>query len=118
MQVFKPAAPFAGLCLLLSPWMPAPVEVFLGIATWLTCMSQQFHAWSHMKKSDLHPVVDALQVSLQNPIGETMQPRSVIHSPSLLEIESPSVFSLCSIGASKMHASWIRTCAGFRQLSL
>ncbi|BDA48150.1 probable transmembrane protein 189 [Coccomyxa sp. Obi] len=60
-KVFKPALPFSLLCLLASPWLPAPVEVFLSTATFLTCMSQQFHAWSHMKKSELHPIVDALQ---------------------------------------------------------
>lgn len=62
MQVFKPALPFSALCLLASPWLPAPAEVFLSTATFLTCMSQQFHAWSHMKKSELHPIVDSLQV--------------------------------------------------------
>lgn len=57
-----PAAPFAALCLLASPWTPGPVDVFLPIATFLTCMSQQFHAWAHMKKSELPAVVDRLQV--------------------------------------------------------
>ena len=57
-----PAAPFAALCLLASPWTPAPVDVFLSVATFLTCMSQQFHAWAHMKKSELPAVVDRLQV--------------------------------------------------------
>ena len=61
-QVFMPAAPFAALCLLASPWTPAPVDVFLSVATFLTCMSQQFHAWAHMKKSELPAVVDRLQV--------------------------------------------------------
>ena len=60
--MFKPAAPFAALCLAATPWLPAPAEVFLSLATFLTCMSQQFHAWAHMKKSELPPVVDALQV--------------------------------------------------------
>ena len=61
-QVFMPAAPFAVLCLLASPWTPASVDVFLSVATFLTCMSQQFHAWAHMKKSELPAVVDRLQV--------------------------------------------------------
>jgi hypothetical protein len=61
--VFKPAAPFALLCLLASPWLPAPVDVFLSLATFLTCMSQQFHAWAHMKRSELPPAVDRLQAS-------------------------------------------------------
>ena len=60
-QVFKPAAPFALLCLLASPWAPAPVDIFLSLATFLTCMSQQFHAWAHTKRSELPPIVDRLQ---------------------------------------------------------
>lgn len=63
-QVFMPAGPFAALCLLASPWTPGPVDVFLSVATFLTAMSQQFHAWAHMKKSELPPVVDRLQVRL------------------------------------------------------
>jgi hypothetical protein len=61
-QVFMPAAPFAALCLLASPWTPAQLDVFLSVATFLTCMSQQFHAWAHMKKSELPAAVDWLQV--------------------------------------------------------
>ena len=57
-----PAAPFAALCLLASPWTPPAVDVFLSVATFLMCMSQQFHAWAHMKKSELPAAVDALQV--------------------------------------------------------
>ena len=61
-QVFMPAAPFAALCLLASPWTPGPVDVFLSVATFLTAMSQQFHAWAHMKKSQLPLIVDQMQV--------------------------------------------------------
>ena len=62
MQAFMPAAPFAALCLLASPWTPAPADVFLSVATFLNCMSLQFHVWAHMKKSELPPIVDRLQV--------------------------------------------------------
>lgn len=61
-KVFKPALPFAALCLVASPLMPGPLEVSLALFIWLACMSQQFHAWSHMKASELHPAVLALQV--------------------------------------------------------
>lgn len=61
-KVFKPALPFAALFLAASPLMPAPLEVSLALFIWLACMSQQFHAWSHMKASELHPAVLALQV--------------------------------------------------------
>ena len=57
-----PAAPFAALCLLASPWTPGPLDVFLGVATFLTCMSHQFHAWAHMKKSEPPTNVNRLQV--------------------------------------------------------
>ena len=70
-----PAAPFAALCLLASPWTPAPVDVFLSVATFLTCMSQQFHAWAHMKKSELPAVVDRLQVQQMPPSIAMMQCR-------------------------------------------
>ena len=72
-QVFMPAAPFAALCLLASPWTPAPVDVFLSVATFLTCMSQQFHAWAHMKKSELPAVVDRLQVQQMPPCSGACQ---------------------------------------------
>lgn len=61
-QVFKPALPFAGACLLASAWLPGWVDVGLAVATGLTCMSQQFHAWAHMKGSQLPSSVMALQV--------------------------------------------------------
>ena len=56
-----PATPFAVLCLAATPWTPAAADVFLSTATLLVCMSQQFHAWAHMKKSQLPAAVDALQ---------------------------------------------------------
>ena len=61
-QVFMPATPFAALCLAATPWTAAPADVFLATATLLVCMSQQFHAWAHMKKSQLPAAVNALQV--------------------------------------------------------
>lgn len=60
-QVFKPAAFPAGLFLLLSPVLPPLANVFLPSFIFLVAMSQQFHAWSHMKKSELHPWVVQLQ---------------------------------------------------------
>lgn len=63
-QVFMPATPFAALCLAATPWTAAPADVFLATATLLVCMSQQFHAWAHMKKSEVPAAVDALQVRL------------------------------------------------------
>lgn len=67
-QVFMPATPFAALCLAATPWTAAPADVFLATATLLVCMSQQFHAWAHMKKSELPAAVDALQVCAHPPI--------------------------------------------------
>ena len=62
MQVFQPAAPFAVVCILASPFTPAWLDVGLSSATFLTCMSQQFHAWAHSKASSLPTPVKALQV--------------------------------------------------------
>ncbi|KXZ55581.1 hypothetical protein GPECTOR_2g1130 [Gonium pectorale] len=60
-QVFGPASyPAAGL-LALSPVMPLGWNAWSSSFLFLVCMSQQFHAWSHMKKSELHPAVVALQ---------------------------------------------------------
>lgn len=64
LQVFKPAAPFTLLCLLASNWTPSWLDIGLGTATFLTCMSQQTHAWSHMTPSKLPNVVKKLQVFL------------------------------------------------------
>lgn len=60
-KVFKPALPFAAMCLLASHWLPAWMDIGLSLGTGLTCMSQQFHAWSHMKRSQLPQSVIALQ---------------------------------------------------------
>ncbi len=63
MQVFKPAVAPAALflALALSGRLPLWAEAFFSSFIFLVCMSQQFHAWSHMKKSELHPAVVALQ---------------------------------------------------------
>ncbi|GBG00164.1 fatty acid desaturase chloroplastic [Raphidocelis subcapitata] len=60
-QVFKPAAYPAGGMLLLSPVLGVWPGFFLPSFLFLVCMSQQFHAWSHMKKSELPAAVVALQ---------------------------------------------------------
>lgn len=60
-KVFKPALPFAGACLAASPLLPAWASVFFSTATFFTVMSQQFHAWSHMKGSELPQAVIAAQ---------------------------------------------------------
>jgi len=60
-KVFAPAAPFTLLCLLASPWTPSWLDVGLATATFLTCMSQQTHAWAHMTPSKLPHVVKKLQ---------------------------------------------------------
>lgn len=62
-QVFKPAVAPAALFLALglSGRIPVWAEAFFSSFIFLVCMSQQFHAWSHMKKSELHPAVVALQ---------------------------------------------------------
>jgi len=45
-----------------GPLALSPVAaVFCGSFLWLICMSQQFHAWSHMRKSQTHPAVNWLQ---------------------------------------------------------
>lgn len=62
LQVFQPATVPAALTLAVGPWLPLSLHAFLPSFIFLVCMSQQFHAWSHMKKSELHPVVVALQV--------------------------------------------------------
>jgi ubiquitin-conjugating enzyme E2 variant len=60
-QVFKPATLPAAAVLAVSPWLPLTMHTFLPSFLFLACMSQQFHAWSHMKKSELHPAVVMLQ---------------------------------------------------------
>ncbi len=60
--MFKPAALPAALLLASSFAAPAAWSVWSSIFLGLACMSQQFHAWSHMKRSELHPLVRTLQV--------------------------------------------------------
>ena len=61
-QVFIPTVPFSCLWLALTPWTPGPLDI--GIATFvaLVALSQQFHSWAHMKRSELPSAVAALQV--------------------------------------------------------
>ncbi|GLC70720.1 hypothetical protein PLESTF_001026300 [Pleodorina starrii] len=60
-QVFGPASYPAAALLVLSPVMPLGWNAWSSSFLFLVCMSQQFHAWSHMKKSELHPAVVAMQ---------------------------------------------------------
>jgi hypothetical protein len=62
-KVFAPAAPVAGLLVALAPVTPAAWSIWSSLFLFLVCMSQQFHAWSHMKRSELHPLVLAAQES-------------------------------------------------------
>ena len=79
-QVFRPAAPFGGVLLAASVVAPPPASVFFAMLTFLACMSQQFHAWSHMKKSELHPAVVALQVSGAGRGGRRKQEAAAWHT--------------------------------------
>ena len=56
-KVFKPAAPVALALWSLSPWTPGWWSVWSSTFLFLVCMSQQFHAWSHMKRSEMNPLV-------------------------------------------------------------
>lgn len=60
-QVFKPAVTPGLAILAVSPFLPVWAGFFLPSFLFLICMSQQFHAWSHMKKSELPGFVVALQ---------------------------------------------------------
>eukprot|EP01023_Acetabularia_acetabulum_P019760 TRINITY_DN2010_c0_g1_i2.p1 TRINITY_DN2010_c0_g1~~TRINITY_DN2010_c0_g1_i2.p1 ORF type:complete len:310 (-),score=14.54 TRINITY_DN2010_c0_g1_i2:65-994(-) len=60
-QVFKPASFLAVGFLFLSPFAPSWFDVWAGSMFIFACMSQQFHSWAHMKKSELPPVIIALQ---------------------------------------------------------
>lgn len=62
LQVFQPAAPFAAALLAAAPSAPVWWNVWSSSFIMLVCMSQQFHAWSHMKPSELPAPVVALQV--------------------------------------------------------
>lgn len=61
-QVFQPALAPAAAIFALGPFVPLGLHAFMPSFLLLVCMSQQFHAWSHMKKSELPEVVVALQV--------------------------------------------------------
>jgi hypothetical protein len=63
-QVFQPAMAPAAAIFALGPFVPLGAHAFMPSFLLLVCMSQQFHAWSHMKKSELPEVVVALQVGL------------------------------------------------------
>lgn len=60
-KVFKPAAVPAGILFALSFVAPSSWSIWSSTFLFLACMSQQFHAWSHMKKSELHPLIVAAQ---------------------------------------------------------
>lgn len=64
-QVFKPAFYPAALIALLALLRAEPGgnagEAFCSSFLLLVCFSQQTHAWSHMKRSELHPAVLFLQ---------------------------------------------------------
>ena len=61
-KVFGPARVPAAVLFLASLVQPGNVTLAsLAAFLFLVCMSQQFHAWSHMKKSELPAVVDAMQ---------------------------------------------------------
>ena len=52
-KVFAPAAPVAAVLCLGSYLYPGTWSVWSSTFLFLACMSQQFHAWSHMKRSEL-----------------------------------------------------------------
>ena len=60
-KVFAPAAPVAGAMFLASCWNPGSWAAVSSTFLFLACMSQQFHAWSHMKKSELPAIVHMAQ---------------------------------------------------------
>lgn len=60
-QVFKPAAPIALALAVAAPFLPGWWDVWAATMLGMACMSQQFHAWSHMKKSELPGAIVALQ---------------------------------------------------------
>lgn len=62
-KVFAPASPIAALLVASAPLTPAAWSIWSSLFLFLVCMSQQFHAWSHMKRSELHPLVVAAQES-------------------------------------------------------
>lgn len=63
-KVFGPARVPAAVLFLSSLVHPGDITLAsLSSFLFLVCMSQQFHAWSHMKKSELPAIVDIMQES-------------------------------------------------------
>ncbi|KAL4424769.1 hypothetical protein ABPG77_000809 [Micractinium sp. CCAP 211/92] len=61
-KLFRPASFFAaGLAGMAAAGAPALWDIWSSSFLFLCCMSQQFHAWSHMKKSELPGAIVALQ---------------------------------------------------------
>jgi ubiquitin-conjugating enzyme E2 variant len=60
-KVFGPAIPVAGALFLGSCVHPGTWSAVSSTFLFLVCMSQQFHAWSHMKKSELPAFVGMAQ---------------------------------------------------------
>lgn len=60
-QVFRPAALPSALLALSATNDSVFFNTFTSSFIFLACMSQQFHAWSHMKKSELPEYIVALQ---------------------------------------------------------
>lgn len=60
-KVFAPAAPVAGMMWIASCWNPGTWSAVASTFLFLACMSQQFHAWSHMKKSELPAIIHMAQ---------------------------------------------------------
>jgi hypothetical protein len=61
-QVFRPAAaPAAAIAAAAAAGAPPAAAVGAAAFLFLACMSQQFHAWSHMKRSQLPGIVAAAQ---------------------------------------------------------
>ena len=60
-KIFAPSIPVTLLGLALAPLTPGWADAFGATVVGLACMSQQFHAWAHAKKSDLPPLVLAAQ---------------------------------------------------------
>ena len=61
--IFKPLAAPAALFLLASPFAPTAFSCWIASFMWFVGMSQQFHAWSHMRRSELPEAVLWLQAS-------------------------------------------------------
>jgi len=60
-KVFAPATPVAAALCLGSCFSPGTWSIWSSTFLFLACMSQQFHAWSHMKRSELPLAVSIAQ---------------------------------------------------------